>query len=376
MERLHTITDDVCEQEHALVRHFELLVERGRQFARGYHAILCKNPPEFLYKYAECALVKRLGGVSLLCGTEWTPLFKNDFFYSRLAHSVGAALIVWNFTQSKVQTLAALFHDVASPAFSHVTDFRNKDALRQSSTEAPTKEMIAQDAALQALLLQDGITSSQIDDYHLYSIADNEIPRLSADRLEYMYPSGAALCGEWTLAEIQENYAHITVLKNEDGQDELGFDSEQAALVYTQKFCAVSRLLQKNEDKCAMQLLADILTEAISLGALQESELYRYDEKTLLHMGYALARQNPQGKFARLLRTFLNTKTLIRSQTNVPNAYTVSLAVKRRYVDPLVQDGFKSQPERISKKNKEAARCIEDFLSFTDTPFAAAPWVD
>ena len=57
-------------------------------FADKYHRILCKKTPDFLSKYISLPILKRLEGVGLLCGTDWTPLFHNNFFYSRLDHSI------------------------------------------------------------------------------------------------------------------------------------------------------------------------------------------------------------------------------------------------------------------------------------------------
>ena len=47
----------------------------------------------------------------------------NQREYSILEHSVGVALITWHFTRDKKQTLAALFHDISSPAFKHWPNF-------------------------------------------------------------------------------------------------------------------------------------------------------------------------------------------------------------------------------------------------------------
>ena len=124
-----------------------------------YHNILCNEKPCFIFKYAELYLLQRLSTVGLLCGTDWTPLYHNKFFYSRLDHSIGVALIIWNFTHNKKQTLAGLLHDVSTPSFSHVTDFRNGDALTQESTEDTNANMIIQDVSLGAMLNQDGIYS-------------------------------------------------------------------------------------------------------------------------------------------------------------------------------------------------------------------------
>lgn len=340
--------------------------------AKAYHSFLTTDYPAFLDEYIALPVMQRLAGVGLLCGTDWTPLFHNAFFYSRLDHSVGTALIVWNFTHSKKQTVSALFHDVATPAFSHVVDFRNGDRLKQESTEKSTARIINEDIELSELLFRDGIYKYEMDDYHKYPVADNDIPGLSADRLEYMYPSAAALDGTWELSDVQKNYSDIVLLKNEQGLDELGFAHEEAALEYMQKFSKIGLLVQKNEDKIAMQLLADVVSEAIKCGYIDEEELYALDELSIIARFEDCADMHEEERFAKLFRTFRSMTSVIRSQTPLDGCYCISFDVKKRYVDPLVRTV--SGTQRISHINADAAKCIADFLAFKDSPYGCVKY--
>ena len=85
------------------------------ELLRLYHAEL----PAFLTPFLETPELRRLREVGMNCGCEYTafPRFRNLPAYSRFSHSLGAALIVWHFTGDRAQTLAALFHDIATPAF-------------------------------------------------------------------------------------------------------------------------------------------------------------------------------------------------------------------------------------------------------------------
>lgn len=346
---------------------------------RRYHHILCKDAPDFLHDYALLPAMRRLAGVGLLCGTDWTPLFKNQFFYSRLDHSVGTALIVWNFTHDKRQSLAALFHDISAPAFSHVMDFKNGDALTQQSTEMLTSEFLNDDAELVQRLSNDGIYMHEVDDYHKYPVADNDIPGLSADRLEYMYPSGAALAGIWSIDDVERNYGQIALLKNERGLPELGFLSAEAAAEYARKFCEVSMILQRNEDKVSMQLLADVVSLALDSGIIEEADLYTKSERNLIETFDAVLASSENhgsagGDFKRHYRTFRGMRRIVRSGKPLPGAYNVSLAVKRRYVDPLVSCG-RDDARRISSLDSSTAECIGSFLRYNDSLYGAVPWL-
>ena len=143
--------------------------------------------PPFLRELAETPEMRRLRNVGMNCGCEYTdfPRFRKLAPYFRFDHSVGVGLIVWHFTKSPSQAAAGLLHDIATPVFAHVVDFLNGDHLRQESTEARTAELIDRSPEIRRILQREGLTVSQVADYHDYPIADNDTPRLSADRLEY-----------------------------------------------------------------------------------------------------------------------------------------------------------------------------------------------
>ena len=78
--------------------------EATKKIIADYHKILSPDFPDFLHPYINLPIMQRLAGIGLLCGSDYTSLFKNRFFYSRLDHSIGVALIIWHFTKNKAQT--------------------------------------------------------------------------------------------------------------------------------------------------------------------------------------------------------------------------------------------------------------------------------
>lgn len=333
---------------------------------KKYHHILEPDFPDFLNEYIQLPLLQRLSGIGLLCGSDWTRLFKNRFYYSRLDHSIGVALITWHFTRSKEEAIAGLLHDISTPVFSHVSDFRNGDALTQTATEGPTKTLIRSDKELMALLARDNIPVERVEDYHLYPVADNEIPRLSADRLEYMYPSGMALEGSWTMDEIKATYNDISVLENEDGQKELGFNSLEVAELYCSKFCMTGHILQLNEDKICLQLLGQIMNQAEKENILCEKDFMTLSEKEVLDK---IEAADCSKEFKRLYRTFRNMEKVLHTQEALDSSeyFCLKLDVKQRYINPLLKT--KSGIVRLNKASPSASRIISDFLSFHDTAY-------
>ncbi len=341
-----------------------------------YYKILCPEFPNFLKKYIELPIMQRLSGIGLLCGTDWTSLYKNRFFYSRLDHSVGVALIIWNFTKDKTQTIAGLLHDVSTTVFSHVSDFRKGDALTQTSTEEPTTPMILSDSALCKLLESDGIEPKDVVDYHIYPIADNEIPSLSADRLEYMYPSGLALDGSWTFEEIAKTYNDLIILKNEENKEELGFKTIEMAELYCKKFCMIGHILQLNENKLSLQLLSQIMSKAVELDVLQEEDFMTLSESKIIEKIESFISKKTlsleEQKFATMYNTFRKMTKVEHTNQKLSEDefFCVSLKVKQRYINPLVKVGTNSQQaKRLSEVSDFANKLIKDFLEYEDTKF-------
>ena len=375
----------------------------------AYHRILSPDFPEFINKYARLPILQRLSGVGLLCGTDWTPLYRNRFYYSRLDHSIGVALILWHFTRDKAQTLAGLLHDVSTPVFSHVADFRNGDALTQESTESENEAMILNDAALCALLQSDGISPDAVADYHVYPLADNKLPRLSADRLEYMFPSGAALEGSWTISDIAEAYGDISICTNEDGEKELGFRTQKIAKSYCEKICRTGHILQLNENKLALKLLSEIVDRAVKVGLIAEKDCYEKTEEEIIARfdeacedaqienaageslhgaafnNVSAADSNNssaaalQSEFIKLWCTFRTMTRIEHTEYAMSDCFCVSLDVKLRYIDPLVIDGDAGRvrgAQRLSCVSKKSAELIDDFLSWRDTKYGCAAYAD
>ena len=368
---------------------------------KKYHKILSPDYPDFLDRYIALPILKRLSGVGLLCGTDWTHLYKNRFYYSRLDHSVGVALIIWHFTHDKKQTLAGLFHDASTPVFSHVSDFRKGDALTQTATEAPNESILKNDAALRELLQEDGLTVQEISDYHIYPVADNEIPQLSADRLEYMFPSGMALDGTWDLPSIEKAYNDITVLKNEDGIDEIGFKTLEIAEDYCRRFCMIGHILQLNENKLTLHMLGQIMNMAVEQGILNEADFMNKSESEIMdeldHIATLRQAQGPHGfsgvpepvegvegaRLTRLYKTFRTMTKIEHTENALPQDeyFSISLNVKQRYIDPLVEAGSLSMSKgntvaRLSQVSPFAKKIIDDFKTYSDTKYGCVKLVD
>ena len=87
-------------------------IDEQKDNTKYYFKILSKEFPDFLNDYIYTSEMQKLEGINQICGSYWRKPDIYNNMYSVLMHSVGVALIIWNFTHDKRQTLAGLFHDI------------------------------------------------------------------------------------------------------------------------------------------------------------------------------------------------------------------------------------------------------------------------
>lgn len=324
---------------------------------KEYYKILSPKFPKWLEEYIETPEMMRIHGTSMSCGTDYTRVYKNRYWYSNLHHSIGVALIVWNFTHDKKQTLAGLFHDIATPTFKHCIDFMMGDHETQESTEERTESIIANSKEIMALLNRDGIDLKEVSDYHIYPIADNDTPRLSSDRFEYTFSSGLVLKRVWELDRIQKMYENIIVLKNEDGVDEIGFKDLEVAEEYIHTVCRLWPAWRTPEDRTVMQFLADIVKSMNVKGYLSIDDLYTLSEAEVIEKI-----KNCNDEYLReSFRKFQEAFHVWKSSEPKDDRYCISVKAKRRYVIPLVQT--ENGAKRVNALSKQAQQDIENYFT-------------
>lgn len=328
---------------------------------KEYLKILSNEIPDFLNDYINTPQMQKLAGISVSCGTYYTKLFDKMVWYSSLDHSIAVSLIVWNFTKDKKQTIAGLFHDIATPVFKHSIDFMNGDYKKQESTEELTTQIISESKEIMSLLKRDGIKIEEVDNYHIYPIADNDTPMLSADRLEYTFSNGLDVCKNiWNLEEVKEIYDNIEIQKNEQGIEELGFKDIKIAEKYVKGMRILSNSYIDNKTKFSMQFLADIMKIMSSQNLITKKDLYELSEKEVIER----IENCDYAEISQKFDMWKNAHEIKESDEKVKDKYCVSIDAKIRYINPLV-NGI-----RISEISEVAKEEIQKALEFKTKKYA------
>ncbi|MDE5539523.1 MAG: HD domain-containing protein [Bacilli bacterium] len=285
--------------------------------------------PEFLRKYLELNSLKRLQKVGYFCGMDYASVNVYNFgcYISRFHHSLTTALLTWRFTNSKKATLAALFHDIATPCFSHVIDYMNEDYEVQESTELKTEEILMNDVKLRSLLKEDRIRIQDISDFKQYKIVDNERPKLCADRLDGIILTSFGWTKALGLEDVQKIIDDVEVFKNEEGEEELCFKSREVAKKIVILNDLINSECHSNYDTYMMMLLARLTREAIDEKAITYDDLYMFNENEIMNIFRKLASKND--KFQQDLEIFETIKMEDIPNISLPN-------IKNRIIKPLV----------------------------------------
>ena len=306
--------------------------------------------PSFLLPYLASAEMQRLKEVGMHCGCEYTSFsfFKDLLPYSRYRHSLGVSLITWHFAREKNAALAALFHDIATPVFAHTVDFLKGDHLKQEATEEGTEEIIRSSKEITEQLEKDGLRIEDVKDYHRYPIADNDSPRLSADRLEYSLGNFVNF-GLTDTAEVKALYEDLFVDLSPEGAPELSFQTKEKAKRFAFLSLACSRVYISDPDRYSMQRLAEVLKLALEKKVLMMKDLYRTEPEVI-----SLLEGNEETAAAWQAYRSLHRMTEGEEQDPL---HARIIPAKKRFIDPLCKG------ERVSEWDEGYRRELQGFLA-------------
>jgi len=334
---------------------------------REYFNILCNDEyPNFIDKYIKSKELQRLSGIGQFCGVDYNKLkcHATKYWYSRLDHSLACALIVWHLTKDKTQTVAALFHDIGTPAFAHSVDYMYGDYIKQKSSEKSTHDMIKDSLDIREMFEKDNILYDDIINIEKFPVVENERPKICVDRLEGIFSTGLVWGRFWSINDIRHIYRSVTILKDIDGLTEIGFDNLKTGDFFFKGAFKYSMLLQLNEDKLSMQLTGDILKMLIDYEIIKENDLYCLSEQEII-----FKIKNSNNEIIKYVWSkFENLKGVEKTDIEPIDNYYISIDCKKRYVNPLVN--VKGNNVRLTNVSDTSSHLQLIYTNFKDKDYA------
>ena len=294
---------------------------------KEYFKILTPVFPRFIIPYIETPTMERLNKVSYFCGMEHGPkeVYNFKYFLSRLDHSISVALITWNITYNRDATLQALFHDANTPAFSHVIDYMNGDALTQETTEIGLLEYLKKDKELVKLSNKFGPSLETISNFKTNSIIDTKRPQLCADRLDSCFLTNLVWLQTTNIEEIKKLYNDIMIHTNEDNKLEIGFLDLSTADRVVELQELINNATHQQEEYDAMNLLGQIVKKLIEKQIITYNILFYLTDEQLMIIIKQQVEKDPE--INELYKTFMSLK---------PTGKKTKQPVKEQVIDPLV----------------------------------------
>ena len=285
------------------------------------------NIPSFLIKYLNTPSILRLKKVGYFCGMDYASkdIYNFKEYISRFDHSLTVSLLVYKLTKDKRATIAALFHDISTPCFSHVIDYMNKDYLKQESTEAYTESILRKDKYLKECLKEDNIDIEDIINFKRYTIVDNERPKVCADRIDGVILTGLGWTKNIEKEDIKNIVSDIKIYTNSDNEKEIGFKSLEVAKKVLEASKSIDLYCHSKEDNYMMGLLARITKLLINKKYINYDELYYYNEDYLFNILESINDME-------LNELFLKFKNIKRSE--IPNIKYPKIKVRK--LNPIV----------------------------------------
>lgn len=315
--------------------------------------------PYFIDKYLQTKILLRLKNVTQFCGADYSGLYSTKFLYTRYDHSLVVALMTWHFTHNKKETIKALLHDIGTPCFAHCIDYMYGDYIKQESSERKASKIVKRDSETLKFLEEDGISPEELDDLSDCPILENASPKLCTDRLDGVLHT----CYIWlhtdSIDKIKSVYNDMTVLINEDGNKEIGFNSIEMAEEFARLTSTYAKELRTNRNKFMLKYISELVKEAIKMNLITIDDLYEKEESKIC----AIFNENfPSWK------SFISESELERTEEEPIGFFSVSLNSKPRNTIPLVRVG--DTVKRINEVSLTAREIYEGINNYKDSKYA------
>ncbi len=294
---------------------------------KEYEQLLNKNIPKSFNKYLKDPFLISLKDKGYFCGMDYASKDIYNFleYISRYNHSITTSKLSWYLKKDFTSMIAALYHDIATPCFSHVIDYMNNDYETQSTTEEKTKEILEQDKYLLKCLKKDNINLEDIINFKKHSIVDLERPFLCSDRLDGIFLTSLFWTKKMNISDVKNILEYTTIYQNENNDDEIGFKSEEIGKIVLQNNNLIDQYCHSDEDNYMMDLLANITKMAIKKKIITYNDLYILKEQELIQKFI-----NSQDKtILKLWQKFTTIKKNDIKIIDLPN-------VKKRVINPLI----------------------------------------
>ncbi len=197
---------------------------------------------------------------------------------TRYEHSLGVYVLLGLLGASRKERVAGLLHDISHTAFSHAVDFVFSSEQQDHHERLKPEFLRRLDVVgpLETL----GYSPEDFYDDAIYSLLEQPIPRLCADRLDYFFRDSLA-CGVTTPEQIRRYLDHLMVIEG----CSIAFNDAEVARDAADRFAVMNRDWWASPTEAFIyNEFADALRAGFDCGVLDECAFLSDDQSVLLKL--------------------------------------------------------------------------------------------
>lgn len=190
---------------------------------------------------------------------------------TRLEHSLGVAALLRRLGSDVEEQAAGLVHDVPHTAFSHVIDFVFPNS--EHDYHEKNSDALILESDLPQVFAGYNLDWRKVTDSAHYSLLEQPLPRLCADRLDYFLRDGVVDVGTFTVHDASAFLEHVRVW-----EDEIVIDDIDAARWLGEEFIRLDTICWCSPQEVGWYaVMARALRSAMDLGLLAEADFRSTD---------------------------------------------------------------------------------------------------
>ena len=259
---------------------------------------------------------------------------------TRFEHSVGVYLLLKKFDASKEEQIAGLIHDVSHTALSHVSTYAIQGKYTGKEFHELQQKKFIKESGLAELLTKLGYDYKNLLHDSQYTLLENELPDICADRLDYALRDGLHLqiLSRQQIEKIKKG------LKIYEG--EFVFKNQEVAYTYAFNFYLLNLMFYGSPTEAHFNNdFGSLVKYAISAGVLKHSDWFTNDIELTNKL-----KQSRNKKIKKWLAKY-NSGLVIYEDRETPDEV---FSKKLRIVDPkVIQKGKIKKLSQISTTYKK-----------------------
>lgn len=236
---------------------------------RVYGEAVIENP--LVIALIDTPTMQRLAGVMQSGPSALVFPFKT---VSRLEHSLGVYLLLERLGASLRECVAGLLHDISHTAFSHAIDFLITS--EEQNHHEHLKDQFLHRPDIVKALADMGFTASEFEDDSVFTLLEQPLPGLCADRIDYFLRDGMA-CGEIGQPFVKAFLNQIVVVEGRIAIADKGLAKTSVEL-----FERMNRHWWASHSEAYIyNKFAEVLRQAIQSGVINDDDLLTSDDEVI-----------------------------------------------------------------------------------------------